>query len=149
MFGKIPGVNANVVKTYKATQKSNITMHTDEIVVSETYKKQTEESSRMNAIMHKLHYGMEVSYDDYVYVLTVDNELAILIKEYREFRSRISKEFFSMTEEQAIIYYKDLRKRYKASWYDAEWKTYYMKAVDSVWYEYLKVREKTRFTYHV
>ena len=149
MFGKIPGVNANVVKSYKVTPKSNITMRTDELVINEMHKKQTEESSRMNTIIHKLHYGMEVTYDEYTYVMSIDNSLAELIQGYREFRSNVSKELFTLSEEVALEYYKELRKKYKTTWFDDEWKLYYLKAIDSVWYEYLKIKEKTRFRYHV
>lgn len=144
MFGKIPGVNAKVIQNYKSVAKPNVSIHTGDMVVLESNQKHEKEVSQMNQIIHKLQFGLEISYEEYSYVLSFDSKMAELIQQYREFRSNIRKELFSLNEEEAVVYYKELRKNYKAGWLDDEWKTYYMKAVDAVWYEYLKMKEKTR-----
>lgn len=148
MFGKIPNVNATVTKSYTSkVQRGSNSIHNVDIYVSDSFKKQESTSSKLDIIIHKLSYGKDISYEEYAYVKTIDINMAENINKYREFRNRIAQEFACMEENAALSYYKDLRKKYQIKWYDDIWSQYYGKAIDCVWYENLKIKEKRRINY--
>ncbi len=138
MFGKVPNVNL-VAKTYKSSVKTGINMPEFEIRLEDTVN-HDKVQNRIQEIMHKMSMGYDVMYDEYLYVLEIDPKLGRRIDNYRKYRHEYSTKLYSLDHDSALEYYKKERRR------TSDYDPCYYKAVDLIWYEYLRREKEERIS---